>query len=163
MTKQLEALIAEMKAAAEKCTSMKADVDENMAYANFIAIIEPSTILALIAALEHNKELQVKLDATEAVTLALRDDTRGAHQRIAALEATLELEREKSRRVMSRNHQLDASPLAVKLPAPNFKKLAEEIVDNLVDCGGSDDSDIRQYLEWTERTCRAAFGQVEGE
>lgn len=147
MTKQLEALIAEMKSAAEKATpgqwiylpentSVEYDVGSDdpqgsivyMDSGDFtqkatdlngthVAAANPANVLTLIAALEqaqqYNKELQTKLDATEAVALALRDDTRGAHQRIAAPEATLELEREKSRRVMSRNHQLDASPLAM--------------------------------------------------
>lgn len=55
---------------------------------------EAELIAALEQSQQHNKELQTKLDATEAVALALRDDTRGAEKRIA---------------------ELDASPLAVKL------------------------------------------------
>ncbi|CAI1579725.1 Uncharacterised protein [Serratia proteamaculans] len=40
---------------------------------------------------------------------------------------------------------------------PDFKKLARELVENLVDCGGVDDCSIKQYLRWTEKTCRAAM------
>lgn len=41
-----------------------------------------------------------------------------AQQQNKELESTLEREREKSRRVMSRNQQLEASQLAVNLPEP---------------------------------------------
>ncbi|BAS41978.1 Eaa1 [Klebsiella oxytoca] len=40
---------------------------------------------------------------------------------------------------------------------PNFKKLARELVDNLVDCGGLDEGVKEKYLKWTEKTCRAAM------
>lgn len=40
---------------------------------------------------------------------------------------------------------------------PDFKKLAVELVENLVDCSGADDSAVKQYLNWTEKTCRAAI------
>ena len=40
---------------------------------------------------------------------------------------------------------------------PNFKKLARELVDNLVDCGGLDEGVKEKYLEWAEKTCRAAM------
>lgn len=40
---------------------------------------------------------------------------------------------------------------------PDFKKLARELVENLVDCGGVDDSSIKQYLKWTEKTCSSAM------
>lgn len=40
---------------------------------------------------------------------------------------------------------------------PDFKKLARELVESLVDCGGAEDSSIKQYLKWTEKTCRAAM------
>ncbi|WP_142425934.1 hypothetical protein [Klebsiella aerogenes] len=40
---------------------------------------------------------------------------------------------------------------------PNFKKLALELVGNLVDCGGLDEGVKERYLEWTEKTCRAAM------
>lgn len=63
-------------------------------------------VIELISALEREvsmreQNLSIKLHMSE---------------RIAELESTLELEREKSRRVMSQNHLLEASPLAVKLP-----------------------------------------------
>lgn len=47
-----------------------------------------------------------------------------------------------------------------KQPAPvvpDFKKLARELVDNLVDCGGLDEGVKEKYLEWAEKTCRAAM------
>ncbi|HBY7210806.1 TPA: hypothetical protein MI602_21110 [Klebsiella pneumoniae] len=40
---------------------------------------------------------------------------------------------------------------------PDFKKLARELVDNLVDCGGLDEGVGEKYLEWAEKTCRAAM------
>lgn len=40
---------------------------------------------------------------------------------------------------------------------PDFKKLARELVDNLVDCGGLDEGMKEKYLEWAEKTCRAAM------
>lgn len=40
---------------------------------------------------------------------------------------------------------------------PNFKKLARELVENLVDCGGLDAGVKGKYLKWTEKTCRAAM------
>ncbi len=40
---------------------------------------------------------------------------------------------------------------------PNFKKLARELVENLVDCGGLDVGVKGKYLKWTEKTCRAAM------
>lgn len=46
-----------------------------------------------------------------------------------------------------------------QVSAPDFKKLALELVENLVDCNGADDSAVKQYLKWTEKTCRAAMLQ----
>lgn len=43
------------------------------------------------------------------------------------------------------------------LEVPDFKKLASELVDNLVDCDAADDAAVRQYLKWTEIACRAAM------
>ena len=40
---------------------------------------------------------------------------------------------------------------------PDFKKLARVLVDNLVDCGGLDEGVKEKYLEWAEKTCRAAM------
>ena len=40
---------------------------------------------------------------------------------------------------------------------PDFKKLARELVVNLVDCGGLDEGVKEKYLEWAEKTCRAAM------
>ncbi|HHI3486795.1 TPA: hypothetical protein ACP48V_001001 [Escherichia coli] len=49
---------------------------------------------------------------------------------------------------------LHAQPAPV---VPDFKKLARELVDNLVDCGGLDEGVKEKYLEWAEKTCRAAM------
>ncbi len=40
---------------------------------------------------------------------------------------------------------------------PDFKTLALELVDNLVDCGGVDEGVKERYLKWAEKTCRAAM------
>jgi hypothetical protein len=40
---------------------------------------------------------------------------------------------------------------------PDFKALAENLVDNLVDCGGADEKAVEQYLAFAEKTCRAAM------
>ncbi|SXF07172.1 Eaa1 [Klebsiella variicola] len=40
---------------------------------------------------------------------------------------------------------------------PDFKKLARELVDNLVDVGSLDTGVKEQYLVWAEKTCRAAM------
>ncbi|UAN54733.1 hypothetical protein KGP26_29740 (plasmid) [Serratia sp. JSRIV002] len=46
-------------------------------------------------------------------------------------------------------------------PAPaltvNFKALAKDLVDNLVDCGAADDEVVKQYLSFAEKACRAAM------
>ncbi|HHQ6598094.1 TPA: hypothetical protein ACSTLU_004400 [Serratia fonticola] len=46
-------------------------------------------------------------------------------------------------------------------PAPavtvNFKALAKDLVDNLVDCGAADDEVVKQYRSFAEKTCRAAM------
>lgn len=49
---------------------------------------------------------------------------------------------------------IKAQPVPV---VPDFKKLALELVGNLVDCGGLDEGVKERYLEWTEKTCRAAM------
>lgn len=50
-------------------------------------------------------------------------------------------------------------PAPVVPVVPDFKKLARELVDNLVDCGGLDEGVKEKYLEWAEKTCRAAMLQ----
>lgn len=50
-----------------------------------------------------------------------------------------------------------AQPAPVAPVMPDFKKLARELVDNLVDCGGLDEGVKEKYLEWAEKTCRAAM------
>lgn len=49
---------------------------------------------------------------------------------------------------------LDPQPAPV---VPDFKTLALELVDNLVDCGGVDEGVKERYLKWAEKTCRAAM------
>lgn len=53
-----------------------------------------------------------------------------------------------------------AQPAPVVPVAPDFKKLARELVDNLVDCGGLDEGVKEKYLEWAEKTCRAVMLQA---
>ncbi|WP_258316654.1 dATP/dGTP pyrophosphohydrolase domain-containing protein [Klebsiella variicola] len=48
-------------------------------------------------------------------------------------------------------------PAPVAPVVPDFKKLARVLVDNLVDCGGLDEGVEEKYLEWAEKTCRAAM------
>ena len=52
---------------------------------------------------------------------------------------------------------LHAQPAPVAPEMPDFKKLACELVDNLVDCGGLDEGVKEKYLEWAEKTCHAAM------
>lgn len=54
-------------------------------------------------------------------------------------------------------HGWKTEPAPVSVP--DFKKLARELVENLVDCDGADDSAVKQYLKWTEKTCRDAMLQ----
>ncbi|VAS30328.1 hypothetical protein [Klebsiella variicola] len=56
--------------------------------------------------------------------------------------------------------RVEAVLVGMEQPAPvvpDFKKLARELVDNLVDCGGLDEGVKEKYLEWAEKTCRAAM------
>lgn len=55
---------------------------------------------------------------------------------------------------------LHAQPAPVVPVVPDFKKLARELVDNLVDCGGLDEGVKEKYLEWAEKTCRAVMLQA---
>lgn len=48
-------------------------------------------------------------------------------------------------------------PAPVVPVVPDFKKLARELVDNLVDCGGLDEGVKEKYLGWAEKTCHAAM------
>ncbi|MBX8861215.1 hypothetical protein [Klebsiella variicola] len=54
-------------------------------------------------------------------------------------------------------HAQPAQPAPVVPVVPDFKKLARELVDNLVDCGGLDEGVKEKYLEWAEKTCHAAM------
>ncbi|HGP3995008.1 hypothetical protein ACW7C8_17995 [Klebsiella pneumoniae] len=55
-------------------------------------------------------------------------------------------------------HQLELKLAKQVVPVvPDFKKLARELVDNLVDCGGLDEGVKEKYLEWAEKTCRTAM------
>ncbi len=53
-----------------------------------------------------------------------------------------------------------AQPAPVVPVVQDFKKLARELVDNLVDCGGLDEGLKEKYLEWAEKTCRAVMLQA---
>ncbi|QIU98927.1 hypothetical protein [Klebsiella pneumoniae] len=54
-------------------------------------------------------------------------------------------------------HAQPAPVVPVVPVVPDFKKLARELVDNLVDCGGLDEGVKEKYLEWAEKTCHAAM------
>lgn len=55
-------------------------------------------------------------------------------------------------------HQLELKLAKQVVPVvPDFKKLARELVDNLVDCGGLDEGVKEKYLEWAEKTCCTAM------
>ncbi|HEG4357236.1 hypothetical protein [Klebsiella oxytoca] len=60
-----------------------------------------------------------------------------------------------------RRHDVEPGPLyrhAQMVPSVmDFKKMARELVENLVDCDGADEAAVRQYLEWTESYCRDAI------
>ena len=174
MTNQLEALIADMKAAANKAKQADELYLEKKITLSECAIEmkdyldysdNPKNFLALIAALEQSQEMAVHLreqrDEEERKAISNFEECASLSARLAELEASLEREREKSRRVMSRNHQLEASQLAVKLP--DLKKLSRELVENLVDCASADGESVSQYLEWTEKTIRAAGITVQGD
>ncbi|HFT4496953.1 TPA: hypothetical protein ACHT1X_001050 [Klebsiella pneumoniae] len=53
-----------------------------------------------------------------------------------------------------------AQPAPVVPVVPDFKKLARELVDNLVDCGGLDEGVKEKYLKWAEKACRDAMLQA---
>ena len=61
------------------------------------------------------------------------------------------------RQIMLYRHAQPAPVVPVVPVVPDFKKLARELVDNLVDCGGLDEGVKEKYLEWAEKTCRAAM------
>lgn len=51
-----------------------------------------------------------------------------------------------------------AAPQVTSVPVMvDFNKLARELVEYLVDCNGADDSAVKQYQIWAEKTCRAAM------
>lgn len=56
---------------------------------------------------------------------------------------------------LQERRKADSEPVVPVVP--DFKKLARELVDNLVDCGGLDEGVKEKYLEWAEKTCRAAM------
>lgn len=63
-------------------------------------------------------------------------------------------------------HWVESTLYTRPQPAPvvvDFKKLARELVENLVDCNGADDSAVKQYQKWAEKTCRAAMLQGKAE
>ncbi|WP_265437004.1 hypothetical protein [Klebsiella pneumoniae] len=59
---------------------------------------------------------------------------------------------------LQERRKADSEPVVPVVP--DFKKLARELVDNLVDCGGLDEGVKEKYLEWAEKTCRAAMLQA---
>lgn len=82
-----------LKELAERCDSMRVSVDQNAAYGNFIACIEPKDVVALFEQLEAAEALNSHLDLAvrkaEGVSEALRRKAEVAEQRIAELESSL--------------------------------------------------------------------------
>ncbi|EMO4513746.1 hypothetical protein P842_01974 [Enterobacter roggenkampii UCI 39] len=70
--------------------------------------------------------------------LALLDELEAAEKRIAELEA-----------------------VKCKLSDSKLLSLAKDVVENLVDTGGSDPEYTQQYVDWTLKRIRAAAGKGE--
>lgn len=83
----------------------------------------------------------------------LRDVKNGGNGYLFAIGAEANKFADPRRQVML--YTIPPAPVSV----PDFKKLARELVENLVDCDGADDSAVKQYLKWTEKTCREAMLQ----
>lgn len=77
--------------------------------------------------------------ANPATVLALLDELEAAEKRIADLEA-----------------------VKCKFSDSKLLSLAKDIVENLVDTGGSDPEYTKQYVDWTCKRIRAA-GRINGE
>ncbi|VGA66937.1 Uncharacterised protein [Klebsiella pneumoniae] len=78
----------------------------------------------------------------------------GINYLYAAPQPLTDAEREE----LQERRKADSEPVVPVVP--DFKKLARELVDNLVDCGGLDEGVKEKYLEWAEKTCRAAMLQA---
>lgn len=104
--------------------------------------------LARIALASLEAEPVAWTDADE-----LRDVKNGGNGYLFAIGGEANKFADPRRQVMA--YTAPPAPVSV----PDFKKLARELVENLVDCDGADDSAVKQYLKWTEKTCRDAMLQ----
>ncbi len=106
--------IQALKAAAEKCTSMLASVDTNMAYAHFMALVEPEIILSLLAEREADKAL---ISFNSEMFRAADRDIAAFRNRIAELEIESSV-KDASILELKQQYQrlLEARTITVELP-----------------------------------------------
>ncbi|WP_109938723.1 hypothetical protein [Klebsiella quasipneumoniae] len=95
-----------------------------------------------------------RLAAMDSEPVAIIDQANLDYLRSGADADVWPPEREEMGDVLLYRHPQPAPVVPV---VPDFKKLARELVDNLVDCGGLDEGVKEKYLEWAEKTCRAAM------
>ncbi|HGI6329522.1 TPA: hypothetical protein ACJTJC_004984 [Klebsiella pneumoniae] len=95
-----------------------------------------------------------RLAAMDSEPVAIIDQANLDYLRSGADADVWPPEREEMGDVLLYRHPQPAPVVPVVL---DFKKLARELVDNLVDCGGLDEGVKEKYLEWAEKTCRAAM------
>ena len=97
---------------------------------------------------------RMALSAMDSEPVAIIDQANLDYLRSGADADVWPPEREEMGDVLLYRHPQPAPVVPV---VPDFKKLARELVDNLVDCGGLDEGVKEKYLEWAEKTCRAAM------
>lgn len=111
--------------------------------------------MALPPSQAENEELaRMALAAMDSEPVAIIDQANLDYLRSGADADVWPPEREEMGDVLLYRHPQPAPVVPV---VPDFKKLARELVDNLVDCGGLDEGVKEKYLEWAEKTCRAAM------
>lgn len=122
-------------------------------YCEFQRLATPGLIAGII------RELQERRKA-DSEPVAWTDEEELRDVNVAGIGYLFGIDREANkfadprRQIMLYRH---AQPAPVVPVVPDFKKLARELVDNLVDCGGLDEGVKEKYLEWAEKTCRATM------
>lgn len=122
-----------LREAAEKAGADNHTQDE---WFHYLRCSYPATVLALL------DELEVATDACngwQGMYAEADERLRSAEKRIAELEA-----------------------VKCKFSDSKLLSLAKDIVENLVDTGGSDPEYTKQYVDWTCKRIRAA-GRINGE
>lgn len=117
--------------------------------AKAIALFCPANILALLDELEAKDKLNAEL--MEKQRLIDICQGQGMEHRIAAEKRAESAEK--------RIAELQA--VKCKLSDSKLLTLAKDIVENLVDTGGSDPEYTQQYVDWTFKRIRAAAGKGE--